>query len=41
LTDRLNLKKLLSCKSFKWYIDNVYSDLYVPELKPKYSGTVS
>ena len=41
LTTRNDLKKRLECKSFKWYLDNVYSDLYVPELKPKYSGSVS
>lgn len=30
ITDRLNLRKSINCHSFKWYIDNIYPELFVP-----------
>ncbi|CAB1346696.1 unnamed protein product [Coregonus sp. 'balchen'] len=30
LTDQIELRKKLECKSFKWYLDNVYPDMVAP-----------
>eukprot|EP00041_Stephanoeca_diplocostata_P002948 m.30902 g.30902 ORF g.30902 m.30902 type:complete len:634 (-) comp13907_c0_seq2:461-2362(-) len=30
ITDRQELRKRLQCKSFQWYLDNVYPDMFVP-----------
>lgn len=41
ISKRLELRKRLGCKSFKWYIENVYPDVQMPELNPPASGEVS
>ncbi|XP_030284843.1 polypeptide N-acetylgalactosaminyltransferase 5 [Sparus aurata] len=33
LTDQIELRKKLKCKSFKWYLDNVYPDMNAPLVK--------
>ncbi|KAG7454843.1 hypothetical protein JOB18_040004 [Solea senegalensis] len=33
LTDQIDLRKKLKCKSFKWYLDNVYPDMKAPIVK--------
>ncbi|XP_076018106.1 polypeptide N-acetylgalactosaminyltransferase 5 [Genypterus blacodes] len=33
LTEQIELRKKLQCKSFKWYLDNVYPDLHAPLVK--------
>lgn len=33
LTEQIQLRKKLQCKSFKWYIDNVYPDIEAPVVK--------
>jgi len=38
VSSRLGLKKKLKCRPFSWYVQNVYKDLYVPELNPQFSG---
>jgi polypeptide N-acetylgalactosaminyltransferase len=31
VTDRLAIKEKIGCKSFKWYIENVYPNVPLPE----------
>lgn len=33
LTEQIELRKKLKCKSFKWYLDNVYEDMVAPLVK--------
>lgn len=33
LTEQIELRKRLKCKSFKWYLDNVYPDMDPPVVK--------
>ncbi|EDO45829.1 predicted protein [Nematostella vectensis] len=40
ISKRLELRKRLKCKSFKWYINNIYPDVQMPELDPPARGEV-
>ncbi|KAF7276161.1 hypothetical protein GWI33_010863, partial [Rhynchophorus ferrugineus] len=35
INDRLEIKRKLQCKPFRWYLDNVYPELIVPSTIPR------
>ncbi|XP_014034012.2 polypeptide N-acetylgalactosaminyltransferase 12 isoform X1 [Salmo salar] len=38
VTDRRRLRTQLGCKDFKWYLENIYPDIHVPEDRPGMFG---
>ncbi|XP_047138118.1 polypeptide N-acetylgalactosaminyltransferase 13 [Hydra vulgaris] len=40
ITQRLELRQKLQCKSFKWYMENIYSDMEIPDLYPPAEGEI-
>ncbi|NXE00404.1 GALT6 acetylgalactosaminyltransferase, partial [Chaetorhynchus papuensis] len=40
ITERLRLRERLHCKNFTWYLQNVYPEMFVPDLTPMFYGAI-
>lgn len=40
VSERRNLREKLKCKSFSWYLNNIYPEAYIPDIRPIIYGQV-
>ncbi|XP_054905631.1 polypeptide N-acetylgalactosaminyltransferase 6 [Poeciliopsis prolifica] len=40
ISDRLNLRNRLQCKNFTWYLNTIYPEIFIPDLKPEKFGSI-
>ncbi|XP_052558821.1 polypeptide N-acetylgalactosaminyltransferase 6 [Tympanuchus pallidicinctus] len=40
ITERRRLRERLHCKNFTWYLQNVYPEMFVPDLNPTFYGAI-
>uniref|UniRef100_A0AAY4B7L6 Polypeptide N-acetylgalactosaminyltransferase n=1 Tax=Denticeps clupeoides TaxID=299321 RepID=A0AAY4B7L6_9TELE len=40
VSQRVDLRERLQCKSFSWYLKNVYPEVFMPDLNPLHYGSV-
>uniref|UniRef100_A0A8C3QSS9 Polypeptide N-acetylgalactosaminyltransferase 6 n=1 Tax=Cyanoderma ruficeps TaxID=181631 RepID=A0A8C3QSS9_9PASS len=40
ITERRRLRERLHCKNFTWYLQNVYPEMFVPDLTPTFYGAI-
>lgn len=40
ISDRLNLRNRLHCKNFTWYLNTIYPEIFIPDLKPEKFGAI-
>ncbi|XP_007556725.1 polypeptide N-acetylgalactosaminyltransferase 6-like [Poecilia formosa] len=40
ISDRLNLRNRLHCKNFTWYLNTIYPEIFIPDLKPEKFGSI-
>ncbi|XP_047223812.1 polypeptide N-acetylgalactosaminyltransferase 6 isoform X1 [Girardinichthys multiradiatus] len=40
ISDRLKLRDRLQCKNFTWYLNTIYPEIFIPDLKPEKFGAI-
>ncbi|XP_045868321.1 polypeptide N-acetylgalactosaminyltransferase 6 isoform X1 [Meles meles] len=40
ISERLKLREQLHCHNFSWFLNNIYPEMFVPDLKPTFYGAI-